>query len=63
MGGYGKCGQTYNGHTCSEETKRFHCGGNCKGINGRGFNGGGSGDGNVVSVLSICGILLVHHLG
>lgn len=49
--------------TCSEETKKFHCDGDWKGARGRGVNGGGSGDGDIVLVPSICGSLLAHHLG
>jgi hypothetical protein len=50
-------------NTCSEETKKFHCDGDWKGARGRGVNGGGSGDGDIVLVPSICGSLLAHHLG
>lgn len=50
----------YVRHTCTDETKQFYCGEDWKGTSRRRFNGGGSGDGYVLLIPSICGTLLVY---
>lgn len=48
---------------CLEEIKKFYCDGDWKGVRGRGVNGGGFGDGDIVLVFLICGSLLVYYFG
>lgn len=52
----------YVRHTCTDEAKQFHCGGERKGTSRQRFNGGASGDGYVVLTPSICGALLIYYI-
>lgn len=52
----------YVRHTCTEETKQFHYGGDKKGTSMRRFHGVGSGDAYVVLTPLICGTLFIYYI-